>query len=199
MEHLSLSTLVGSVRVAIYFWLNERANRMHALQLKIPVDDVISYVPEWEFIYILSYPVVLMPILLISGRYLFRGVALAVGIIGAVSFFFFYFMPVRLHREEYPAPAGFAGALLKREKSIDLPNNYFPGLHVSLAAAASWAVVIERLWPALLLPVLNMAMVFSTMFIKRRYFVDVLAEEALALLVCLMILGKAGGRLENDE
>ncbi len=102
---------------------------------------------------------------------------------GAVSFFFFTFLPTSIDRTLYPIPEGATGlsvALLNHIRSVDVSVNCAPSMHVVMG----WVVVLgtrmQKRWIQWLGIMTGLAIIYSTMSTKQHYFLDAVAGTMLA-------------------
>jgi membrane-associated phospholipid phosphatase len=107
---------------------------------------------------------------------------------GAVSFFFFTFLPTSIDRTLYPIPetaTGLSVAILKHIRSVDVSVNCAPSMHVVMG----WAVVLgtrmHRRWIQWLGVITGLAIIYSTMSTKQHYFLDAVSGTILALVTYL--------------
>ncbi|HET7291282.1 MAG TPA: phosphatase PAP2 family protein [Vicinamibacteria bacterium] len=163
---------------ATYVPINRWSVGRPAHVLYLPGEEGIPFLPEFEYLYALTY---VMPLLLLAGvrqRHEYRRVATAFGIVLAVAYSTYGLFPVYLERPAL-APTTFAEKLLALEY-LDPSYNHFPSLHVAI----TWLVYLacrERFLGAGLLLALTLAISASTLFVKQHYLADVVYGAALAL------------------
>jgi membrane-associated phospholipid phosphatase len=174
-----LRTVLGGyvVFAATYLPINHSSIGREAAILFLPGEERLPFVPEFEYLYVLTYvlPLLLVPCLP-DARRLAR-TTVAFGLILAVAYATYLLFPVYFERPrlEVHSLATFLLAL----EYLDPSYNHFPSLHVAI----SWLVFLAcrdriRRPRAFLLLVVGISL--STLFVKQHYLVDVLYGAALA-------------------
>jgi membrane-associated phospholipid phosphatase len=160
--------------------------RLHAPS--IALDRAIPLVPEWMFVYGSMYVFVLLPLLVVRDRRLFRCSLQSYLFVLVVAYAGFLAYPTITPRPATVAGDGFAAWALRLNYALDTRYNCFPCLHVAHsfvsalsafrvnrrvgAAAVAWAVLVG----------------LSTLFTKQHYVVDVLAGTAMGLAAYALFL-----------
>ncbi len=165
-----------------YFLLNWLAQSRAAFSVQLPLDDKIPFLPIFVIPYVAMYFVEFLPFFLIRDRQYLRRVTLCyLGVI-SLTFIFFAFLPVQMHR---PSPeilgSAFWHQLLGFIYRMDLPYNTFPSQHVLLTLLAGLAISKESRIKGI--PVILGAVVISTstLLVKQHYVLDVVAGALLAI------------------
>lgn len=166
-----------AVFAATYLPINFFSIGRAAHRLYLPGESRLPFVPEFEFLYVLSY---FMPLLVLFrlrdvGR--FRRLALAFPGMLAVAYATYLLFPVYLERPSLQVDS-VASFLLSLEYH-DPSYNHFPSLHV----ATSWLVYFAcrdsiRRRAAMLALLVGISA--STLFVKQHYLADVAYGVALA-------------------
>ena len=148
-----------------------------AHQLWLPGEARIPLVPEFEFLYVLTYVLPLGLVAWLPDARAFRRTGLAFTLTLAVACATYLLFPVYLER-----PVLEVGSLATYLLSLEYHDpsyNHFPSLHVAI----SWLVYLAcrdvvRLRGVFLMLVIGISI--STVFVKQHYAVDVLAGALLA-------------------
>lgn len=162
---------------ASYLAVNVFSIGRRAHHLWLPGEERIPFVPEFEFLYVLSYVLPLLVVFRLPDVRRLRQAILAFPLMLAVAYTTYLLFPVYLERPALRVDS-IATFLLSLEYH-DPSYNHFPSLHV----ATSWFVyfacrdaIPRRGWMVTLL----VGVAVSTLFVKRHYLVDVLYGVALA-------------------
>jgi membrane-associated phospholipid phosphatase len=148
-----------------------------AHQLWLPGETRIPLVPEFEFLYLLTYVLPLCLVAWLPDARAFRRTGLAFALTIGAAYATYLLFPVYLER-----PALEVGSLATYLLSLEYHDpsyNHFPSLHVAI----SWLVYLAcrdvvRLRGVFLMLVIGISI--STVFVKQHYAVDVLAGALLA-------------------
>lgn len=146
------------------------------------VDDWFPFHPEFVWIYVLYYPLVLAPLVVLKTREELRHAVLAYLVLYAIGWVCYVLIPVRMVLPTYVAD-GWSTQLLASIHRADAGFNVFPSLHVANAflVAFFFRRAGSRLyWPSLLVAGL---ITLSTLYIKQHYFLDLPAGFLLSYAV----------------
>ena len=148
-----------------------------AHQLWLPGEARIPLVPEFEFLYVLTYVLPLGLVAWLPDARAFRRTGLAFTLTLAVAYATYLLFPVYLERPVLEV--GSVATYLLSLEYHDPSYNHFPSLHVAI----SWLVYLAcrdavRLRGVFLVLVIGISI--STVFVKQHYAVDVLAGALLA-------------------
>lgn len=165
--------------VPTYLAVNFFSVGRSAVELWLPGEaELVPFVPEAEFVYMLGYALPLVVLFRIpDGRALVRLVAAFVLTL-AVAYASYLLLPVYLQRPrlEVSSPATWLLSLEYRDPSY----NHFPSLHVATAVLLYLSCRDGLRRPALL-AVLVAAIAVSAMLVKQHYLVDLVYGTALAV------------------
>lgn len=191
MERLFLSLLMiavcGFAFVRVDAYNASLAATSSPLPLETPVDAYIPFVPAFVFAYLLYYPWLLLPALVIRRRDGFFRALLAYVIMQVLAICVYLVFPSRMLRPEIGGlPDGLVTDLITWVYRTDRGWNLFPSLHVahsSLGAMLCW-MHRRKAFPLALLGALLIAA--STVLIKQHYVIDIPAGVLLAW-ICLRV------------
>ena len=156
------------------------------------LDAQIPFIARSVWIYLLIFPLALLPLFVVRCQRLFRRTAVAYAIAITISLFCFTFFPVTsLALRADPAMLDLTRAsdwAVVTLYSIDPPYNLFPSLHLSIAALAVFSA-----WKAAKLygVAAFVALVFvsvSICTVKQHVVLDALGGVALGALVSFFVL-----------
>lgn len=173
-EHLVWGLLVGQVFFVGYLGIPRLLGDRSGISLALPFERHIPYAGWAALPYTLGYPYAISPALFFPELPLFRRGALALIAVMVFCFACFLLIPVRC-----PAPppeGGLDALLLPRLPWLqDGGWNAFPSLHVATATAALGSLLrVSRPVSAVAL-VLWLAIVASTLLLRKHYVLDVVA------------------------
>ena len=176
--HLTLSVVLIVGGYQFYFWC-QRNPLAQPRELRLPVDDVIPYWPQWVWIYsFLYYPVILYTNLVVGSPQQFTHLAISYLLLLAFQMAFFLGFPV-MTTESWRAcnqQRTYSERFLAFLQSLDARSNSFPSMHVSVATLTALHLYPNLGLGALSFPVL---IGLSCLFTKQHYVVDVPAGAAL--------------------
>lgn len=163
--------------LASYIPLNHWSVGRPAHTLNLPGEERLPFIPEFEFIYILVYPLPLLMVFLLADASRLSQAAVAFALILGVAYASYIVFPVILIRPAFSGDT-LAKWLLAWEYQDPAYNN-FPSLHVALAWLVYFSCRTNRhrlLW----LAGLAVAISISTLFVKQHYLADVVYGALLA-------------------
>jgi membrane-associated phospholipid phosphatase len=189
---LAWRTLLASTFVSLaplYFVIAAftRGRATHAPE--VALDRAVSLQPAWMLVYGSLYVVVvLLPVLVVRQRELFRRGLQAYLTVMLVAYAGFLFYPTAAPRPAEVFGLGFAAWSLGLAYSIDPPYNCFPSLHVAysfVSALTCYRVhrgvgAAATLWAALV--------GVSTLYTKQHYVADVIAGALAACVAYVLFL-----------
>lgn len=154
----------------------------------IALDRAVPLVPAWIFVYGSMYVFVLLPLLVIRDRRLFRRALQSYVLVMLVAYAGFVAYPTITPRPAAVAGEGFAAWALRLIYALDTRYNCFPSLHVAhafVSALSAYRVhrrvgVVATAWAALI--------GVSTLFTRQHYVVDVIAGTAMAAAAYALFL-----------
>lgn len=157
------------------------------LSLALSFERHVPYASWAALPYTLGYPYVLSPALFFSELHFFRRGAMALLALMAVCFACFLLLPVRCVPP--PVAGGLDELLLPRLPWLqDGGWNAFPSLHVATATLALASLLKVSRSVSAVAVLLWLAIVASTLLLKRHYLVDVIAGAALGALAHAVIV-----------
>lgn len=165
---------------ATYLPINEFSVGRAAHTLFLPGEELLPFLPIFEYLYVLTY---FMPALLIAtvrDYASFRRLARAYGLTLLIAYTTYLLFPVYFERPHLEV-SSFHTWLLSLEY-LDKSYNHFPSLHVALSWLAVHASQGSSRRSRGSLGVLAVGISVSTVFVKQHYIVDVLYGCALALV-----------------
>jgi membrane-associated phospholipid phosphatase len=189
---LAWRTLLASTFVSLaplYFVVAILTRDRTTYAPELALDRALSLQPAWMLVYGSLYVfVVLLPVLVVRERELFRRALKAYLFVMTVAYVGFLLYPTAAPRPEEVAGTGFAAWSLRLAYSLDPPYNCFPSLHVAYAfvsALTSYRVhrgvgAVAAGWAALI--------GISTLYTKQHYVVDVIAGALAAYVAYVFFL-----------
>jgi len=176
---LSVFLIVGVYQ--FYFWCQRNALG-EPRQLRLRVDDLIPYRPQWVWIYsLLYYPVILYTNLVISSPREFTHLAMSYLVLLALQMVCFLAFPVTTPVESRPGrtPWTCSERFLCFVQRLDARSNSFPSMHTSVATLTALHLAARLGGWAWTFPLL---IGLSCLFTKQHYLIDVPAGAALGVL-----------------
>lgn len=185
-------TLLASTFVTLapmYFVIAVLTRGRETYAPALALDEAFSLQPGWMLVYGSLYVfVLLLPVLVVRQRELFRRALQSYLLVMLVAYVGFMVYPTEAPRPVHVPGDGFAAWTLRLAYSLDPPYNCFPSLHVAYAfvsaltcsrvhrgvgaAAAVWAALIG----------------VSTLYTKQHYVADVIAGALAAFVAYLLFL-----------
>lgn len=158
-----------------------------AVDLTMPPDLLIPFIPEFIYPFYLLYGFIVLPSFLIKDRGLFYRTASAFSALIVLSVIIFIFFPVVVPRPDF-VPGSFSGRLVSCVYQMDRPLCGFPSLHVSASLLATLAVFRNNRTQGVLFLVLFILTSAATLFIKQHVVLDAAGGIAMALLMDFIFL-----------
>lgn len=193
VAYLAWRTVYASAVVSllpVYFFIGALLAGRTVHAPAIALDRALPLEPSWMFVYGSMYIFLLLPLLVVRDRDLFRRALQSYLFVLLVAYLGFIAYPTISPRPPAVAGDGFAVWALRLNYALDTRYNCFPCLHVAhsfvsaLAAyrvhkrvgvtAAGWAVLVG----------------VSTLFTKQHYVVDVIAGTLMAAIAYVLFLGR---------
>ena len=176
---LSVFLIVGVYQ--FYFWC-QRNPLTEPRELRMPLDDMIPYRPNWVWIYsFLYYPVILYTNLVIQSPREFTHLAMSYLLLLGLQMAVFVSFPV-VTPEEWRlrhAPTTRAERFLSFVQGMDARSNSFPSMHTSVATLTALHLLPSLGTWAWAFPVL---IGLSCLFTKQHYLIDLPAGAGLGAL-----------------
>lgn len=165
------------VFLTTYIPINNWSVGRPAHSLYLPGEEQLPFIPEFEFIYILVYPLPLLLVASLPNARRLQQAAVAFALILSVAYATYIVFPVTLTRPAFTADTP-AKWLLAWEYQDPAYNN-FPSLHVALAWLVYFSCRTGRhrsYWLAGIAAAISV----STLFVKQHYLADVVYGLLLA-------------------
>jgi membrane-associated phospholipid phosphatase len=168
-------TLLGWL--VIYFFVNRlqvEANRR--MDLGIPLDQQIPYVPLFALVYFSTYIFVVQPFFILSNGRQFYWMLTSFVSISVLSSLIHATVPSKIERVELVTAGGLSGLMLGLFQKTCKPYGNFPSMHVGLSVpvvAVNFMVGGPVIGSFVLIWAILIAL--STLFTKQHYLLDVLA------------------------
>lgn len=182
-ERIVWSLVLLAVCAACFRSIDSRnathAIRAYSTELLTPLDAYVPFVPEFIFAYLLYYPWVLSPVVVIRERTAFARAVAAFAWMQLIASTVYIWLPSHMIRPTVSG-SGLAAELTRWLFSADAGWNVFPSLHVghSTLVALLFARHAPRYLPIVLSGTLLISL--STVLVKQHYVVDAPAGVALA-------------------
>ncbi len=180
------AALLLGAQLVIYTGVKPVVERLPKIDLSLPIDAVIPYVPFFFLPYLLCFAYWALMYIYIAGLDVRRRINLtAAALCSSVLFgLLFMLIPTEMARPEDPG-TGFFGLLAKIAYSADSPVNLFPSFHcfasylcfIGVRGAKEASIWLKI--AAFLAALLTFA---STMLVKQHYFVDFIPAVFIAEL-----------------
>lgn len=191
VAYLAFRTLLASALVSLaplYFAIGDMTRRWPTYTPEVALDRAVPLQPAWVIVYGSLYVVVLLPLLVVRHRALWRRAMQAYLLVMVVSYAGFLLFPTLAPRPDDVVRDGFAAWALRLVYAIDPPHGCFPSLHVAYAFVSALTCfrvdrgvgVAASLWAALI--------AVSTLYTKQHYVVDVIAGGLAAYGAYLLFL-----------
>ncbi len=175
-----LITVVATLIMLQFYSLANRTFE-HKVDLLLPIDEMIPFIPWTVFVYQSLYIMVLVGAMLCPPRDFIRIMG-ALIVTECIAFCFFAAFTSYYPR---PDPASIASPFWQDVyhflHSTDNPGNTFPSIHATMAYLIGWRMrVVTGSWAWVLW---GICVSLTTMTTKQHYIVDVLAAIPLAYIV----------------
>lgn len=178
-----------AIFAATYLPINYWSIGREAHTLFLPGEQRLPFLPEFEYLYVLTYLMPLLVVPYVRDAREFARAAAAFGLILAAAYTTYVLFPVYFERP--PLAVDSVATFLLALEYHDPSYNHFPSLHVAI----SWLVYLAcrgRLpFPRLFLGAV-VAVSLSTLFVKQHYLADVVYGALLAG-AAWWVAGRLGG------
>lgn len=188
-EKTILLLLAISVWALCYFSINAYTEGKNTHILVLPFEDKIPFIPYFIIFYFSTYVLAILPYFIVKDIVAYRNFILSFIIIVFISSIVYLIYPVETIRPDFISDNVFL-KMIAMLYTIAKPYNLFPSMHVSLSALA--VIICFRYnkklghWLIFLLVMI----IFSTLFVKQHYIVDLVAALVLAFLIYYIIFIK---------
>ncbi len=150
--------------------------------LQYDFEKKIPFIPEWNIIYLYTYPYIVLPLFTIFDKKIYKQTVYTLLSVAIMSFIFFILFPSRVDLREPAEGTGFIKYLMDFTQSADKPNNCLPSHHI----AASVVITLFSLKYNRKLGIFTIAIsggiTLSVLFLKQHYFLDIVSGIAVALI-----------------
>ena len=174
LEILTL-TLLGWV--GVYFFVNRlQVEPQRRLDLAMPLDRRIPFVPQLALVYFSTYIFVIQPFIILTEARQFYWMLASFGSITVIASLIHATVPSKIERNEILVADGLSGKMINLFQKTCKPYGNFPSMHVALSVpvvganflvAGPTAGSISLIWAILI--------ALSTLYTKQHYILDVLA------------------------
>lgn len=174
---LEVLTLTMLVWLTIYFFVNRlQVEPQRRLDLAIPLDREIPFVPEMVLVYFSTFVFVIQPFIILTESRQFFWMLASFGSITVIASLIHVIVPSKIERIEKLDADGLSGKFIDLFQKTCKPYGNFPSMHVALSvpvvganfiAAGPTVGSVTLVWAILI--------ALSTLFTKQHYILDVLA------------------------
>lgn len=183
-RHLFIMLVAYAVWGGLYLltaWIGEV--RGPVLDVRLPWDDAIPYLPLFQYPYLLCYVVVAGLFLITRDPRRLDRAFLAIGGANVVAFVIFALLPVMGPARDLVSQDARSG-VLQFIHVVDNRFNAFPSLHVTNPWMVALISLCERRWgwKTLLFLAIAISVSMATLFVRQHYLADVAAGMGLAFL-----------------
>ena len=182
LEILALTLLVW---LGVYFFVNRlQVEPQRRLDLAMPLDGKIPFVPQLVLVYFSTYIFVIQPFVILSEAHQFYWMLTSFGSITVAASLIHAFVPSKIERNEILFTNGISGKMINLFQKTCKPYGNFPSMHVALSvpvvganfiAIGSTAGSLTLVWAILI--------ALSTLYTKQHYILDVLVGLAGGVLI----------------
>jgi hypothetical protein len=181
--NLLLSGAVGLGIFLLYTVTNQLLDQRPGVSFGTFLDGGIPFMPWMILVYVLGYPVIFFPALVIRDRKLLWRVLSGFIICAVVALPFYFWLPVRVARPGIPTQESFFYWSLALQYILDKPGNSFPGLYLMqiLLTVLCCFPLSPRLgwWSA----AAATAIAFASLALRQHFFADLVAAGLIASMV----------------
>lgn len=175
---LPIHLLIG----VIYIIIGNYTFQMKYYTLSTGFDDIIPFVPQFEFIYLILYILPIIPIFTINQIGRLKLAFASFIAINMISFVFFFLYPVYCPKP-FINTNTVSEYLLSIEHSMDTPMNSFPSLHAGVSLLVFfWCRGYNRYLTGGLF-IISIMIGASAVLIKQHYALDIAGGFILAFIV----------------
>ncbi len=154
------------------------------------VDEALPYLPWTVLVYISYYLLMVLPLLCCQDERLLQKLFTACLWIPPVSWLFFVFWPVSIYNYDLSPYQDFITRYIYwfLATQLDVPNNTFPSMHVSLALVGALTYLWHKRYLAgSLFLMWGLVVAVSTLTAKRHFFWDVVGGVVLCVIVVVAV------------
>jgi len=182
LEILAL-TLLGWL--SIYFFVNRlQVEPQRRLDLAIPLDRKIPFVPQLALVYFSTYIFVIQPFIILSEAQLFYWMLVSFGSITVIASLIHAIVPSKIERIEKLDADGISGKMIDLFQKTCKPYGNFPSMHVALSVPVVGAnFMVSGTTAGSFTLVWAILIALSTLYTKQHYILDVLAGLISGVLI----------------
>jgi membrane-associated phospholipid phosphatase len=172
-HRLQICLPVYAIWVLTYESVGRYASTLPGVDVTTALDERIPFRPGWIWIYLFTYIVPLVALLVVRDEQRVYRALFAVALASLSAYAVFIVFPVRLPRPELGG--GLNDQLVALAQSLDHPANQLPSLHVANAWILYETVAGERRspWFRACAFALAVGITLSTLFVKAHVVLDV--------------------------
>jgi membrane-associated phospholipid phosphatase len=171
--------------LTVYFFVNRfQVEPQSRLDLAMPLDGKIPFVPQLALVYFSTYIFVIQPFIILTEARQFYWMLASFGSITAIATLIHAAVPSKIERNETLDTDGLSGKLINLFQKTCKPHGNFPSMHVALSVpvvGANFLAVGPTAGSIILVWAILIAL--STLFTKQHYILDVLAGLAGGALI----------------
>ncbi|HEY5509513.1 MAG TPA: phosphatase PAP2 family protein [Prolixibacteraceae bacterium] len=159
-----------------YFWCQRNAIRK-PIQLESFVDRYFKFKPWWIWIYSgIYYPIIVVTIFSFKDFRQFDYTVVSYIILLAIQMLFFLFFPVHTPPSwrEQPLGNSLTHRFLRYVQSLDMANNCFPSMHMSVSTLTSFHLATNCPPLGLWIWSFPVLIAFSALYTKQHFFLDLI-------------------------
>ena len=177
------AVLVSLTIALLYNFANASIAHLPGFELNTTIDDYIPFSPAWVIGYILYYPAIILPFLLVSDKLEMKRIRWSYIAVLIMTIPIHLLFVVRMYRPIIEN-TGIFSDIIRMIYSNDEPVSLFPSLHVAFiwtAAHCMYRKYPRGLWIFFIFAVL---VSLSTLFIKQHYIIDIVGGILVAYIAC---------------
>jgi len=176
--------------LAFYFALEfYTSKKISFISLDLPYENLIPQIPFFFIIYLLAYPVALLPFILFNEKKILKRILTAYLLITLISSVIYIFFPTEITRLPLNLE-NFYDKLLFYFRKIDTNQNLFPSFHAGLVFLSTFICNLKYKKLGKILYLLSFIIVLSTLFIKQHYILDLIFGFLLASIIFRLVFKK---------
>ncbi len=188
-EPFFLMPLVLLVQSSTYFATGLLRLNKSSYSVSLPLDNAIPFIPFFILFYISLYFFGAIPFLVIKSRRYVRNYAKAYIFASIFSFLIFITLPIKMEHPEITGTTVF-DKLTQFIYDADVTDNAFPSVHICLTLLTMIALSsVNNAWKAAGI-LWGTVIIFSTLFVKQHYLLDIVGGLLVGTLAYLLFLRK---------
>ena len=181
-ERLAVGLVTAGCVVGLYYLTSHITSDRH-LEFESSLDRAIPFIPETAWVYFPCYMLqFLLGVFGIRSRGAYYGAVRSILFSAAICLVIFLVAPSTMAWPPLPLEDSVTRDLLVVVRTLDVPNNTFPSLHVALSFCVALGALRFRRWFGLGLLLMSCVISMSTITAKHHYVVDSPGGLAVAAL-----------------